>query len=280
MILNEGREAFRVRILQPGEGRPLEGPTRVVADVAVPETKRLKQVEFYVNDRRAATLYQEPFQQVVDVPKSAGPRLPARRRDARRTGRRREDLRYYNAPKYLSEENVKAVELYTTVLAKGRPVTGLTKEAFPIFEDGVPQTVDGFEVVTNLPLSLGIGVDTSGSMEESIVEAQKAAVEFLKDVMTTRDRCFLVTFDNEPQLVSRFTTDRDKLAQALAGMRAQGSTALWDALVYGLYQYQGDAGAEGVRHPDGRRGPLARSSPSRPRSTTRRRRASPSTSSA
>ena len=96
--------------------------------------------------------------------------------------------------------------------------------------------------MTNLPLSLGIGVDTSGSMEESIVEAQKAAVEFLKDVMTKRDRSFLVTFDNEPQLVSRFTTDRDQLAQALAGLRAQGSTALWDALVYGLYQYQGTKG--------------------------------------
>ena len=85
----------------------------------------------------------------------------------------------------------------------------------------MPQTVDGFEVVTNLPLSLGIGVDTSGSMEESIVEAQKAAVEFLKDVMTKRDRSFLVTFDNEPQLVSRFTTDRERLAQALAGLRAR-----------------------------------------------------------
>ena len=79
-------------------------------------------------------------------------------------------------------------------------------------------------------------------MEESIVEAQKAAVEFLKGVMTKRDRCFLVTFDSEPQLVSRFTTDREKLGQALAGLRAQGSTALWDALVYGLYQYQGTKG--------------------------------------
>ncbi|HTS03021.1 MAG TPA: VWA domain-containing protein, partial [Thermoanaerobaculia bacterium] len=133
-------------------------------------------------------------------------------------------------------------ELYTSVFAKGRPVTGLTKDAFHVFEDGVPQDVDGFEVVTSLPLSLGIGVDTSGSMEESIVEAQKAAVEFLKDVMTKRDRTFLVTFDNEPQLVAHFTTDREKLEQALAGLRAQGSTALWDALVYGLYQYQGTKG--------------------------------------
>ncbi len=241
MILNEGREAFRVRITSPNKGIALAGAVRVVADLAVPETKKLEKVEFYVNDRRAATLYQEPFQQVVDVPKSNDLgflRVVATLDDGTST----EDVRYYNAPKYLSEENVKAIELYTSVLAKGRPVTGLKKEAFQVLEDGVPQDVDGFEVVTNLPLSLGIGVDTSGSMEESIVEAQKAAVEFLRDVMTKKDRSFLVTFDNEPQLVSRFTTDRDKLAQALAGLRAQGSTALWDALVYGLYQYQGTKG--------------------------------------
>jgi VWFA-related protein len=241
VILNEGREAFRIRILSPAKGAQLAGPVRVVADLAVPETKRLEKVEFYVNDKRAATLYQEPFQQVVDVPKSVDLgflRVVATLDDGQST----EDVRYYNAPKYLSEENVKAVELYTSVFAKGRPVTGLKKEAFQVLEDGVAQDVDGFEVVTNLPLSLGIGVDTSGSMEESIVEAQKAAVEFLKDVMTKRDRSFLVTFDNEPQLISRFTTDRDKLGQALAGLRAQGSTALWDALVYGLYQFQGTKG--------------------------------------
>jgi Ca-activated chloride channel family protein len=241
VVLNEGREAFRLRITHPAKGAKLEGPTRVVADVAVPETKKLMQLEFYVNDRRSAVLFQEPFQQLVDVPKSQELgflRVVATLDDGTST----EDVRYYNAPKYLSEENVKAVELYTSVFSKGRPVTGLTKESFAVLEDTVPQTVDAFEVVTNLPLSLGIGVDTSGSMEESIVEAQKAAVEFLRDVMTKRDRSFLVTFDNEPQLVSRFTTDRDRLAQALAGLRAQGSTALWDALVYGLYQYQGTRG--------------------------------------
>ena len=79
-------------------------------------------------------------------------------------------------------------------------------------------------------------------MEETLPEAQKAANDFLRSVMTPRDRCFLVTFDNEPQLVSRFTTDRERLAQALAGLRAQGSTSLWDAVVYGLYQYQGTKG--------------------------------------
>ncbi|HKC26093.1 MAG TPA: VWA domain-containing protein [Thermoanaerobaculia bacterium] len=241
VTLNEGREAFRVRIASPEKGVNLSGPTRVVADLAVPETKKLKQLEIFVNENRAAVLYQAPFQQVIDIPRMKDLgflRVVATLEDGTST----EDIRYINAPKYLSEVNVRAVELYTSVFSHGKPVSGLTKESFRILEDGVAQNLEGFEVVTNLPLALGLGIDTSGSMEESIVEAQKAASEFLKDVMTTRDRCFLITFDNEPQLVSHFTTDRDKLAQALAGLRAQGSTALWDALVYGLYQYQGVKG--------------------------------------
>ncbi|MFN7990423.1 MAG: VWA domain-containing protein [Thermoanaerobaculia bacterium] len=241
VVLNEGREAFRVKITAPEKGANVSGPVRVVADLAVPETKKLQKLELFVNETRAATLFQPPFQQVVDVPKQKEIgflRVVATLEDGSVT----EDVRYINAPKYLSEVEVQAVELYTSVFAKGRPVTGLAKSNFHVFEDGAPQQIDDFEVVTNLPLSIGIGVDTSGSMEETLPEAQKAATDFLKSVMTPRDRCFLVTFDNEPQLVSRFTTDRDRLAQALAGLRAQGSTALWDAVVYGLYQYQGTKG--------------------------------------
>lgn len=241
MVLNEGREAFRVRITAPEKGAHVSGAVRVVADLAVPDTKRLQKLELFVNETRAATLYQPPFQQVVDVPRQKEIgflRVVATLTD----GSVSEDVRYINAPKYLSEVDVQAVELYTSVFRKGRPVTGLTKESFTVLEDGVPQAVDGFEVVTNLPLALGIGVDTSGSMEETLPEAQKAANDFLRGVMTPRDRCFLVTFDNEPQLVSGFTTDRDRIAQALAGLRAQGSTSLWDSVVYGLYQYQGTKG--------------------------------------
>jgi VWFA-related protein len=241
LVLNEGREAFRVKITAPEKGIHVFGPVRVAADLAVPETKKLQKLDIYVNETRAATLFQPPFQQVVDVPRRSEIgflRVVATLED----GSVSEDVRYINAPKYLSEVDVQAVELYTSVFQKGRPVTGLQRSNFRVFEDGAEQTVDGFEVVTNLPLSLGIGVDTSGSMEETLAEAQKAANDFLKSVMTPRDRCFLVTFDNEPQLVSQFTTDRERLAQALAGLRAQGSTSLWDSVVYGLYQYQGTKG--------------------------------------
>ncbi len=241
MVLNEGREAFRIRIVSPAKGIMLEGPVRVVADVAIPESKKLKAVEFYVNEYRAAVLFQGPFSQLVDIPKSRDLgflRVVALLEDGDTT----EDIRYFNAPKYLSEVDVQAVELFTSVFEKGRPVTGLTREAFTVLEDGVPQTIDGFEVVSNLPLTLGIGMDVSGSMEEALVEAQKAASGFVNTVMTKKDRCFLVSFDTEPQLVLRLTSEKSRLTHAMAGLRAHGSTALWDAVVYGLYQYQGMKG--------------------------------------
>jgi VWFA-related protein len=241
LILNEGREAFRVRILSPERGVTLAGATRITAEVTIPDTKKLKSVEFWVNDNRVAAVFQPPFTQVVDIPKSKELgyiRAVAILEDDTST----EDLHYFNAPKYLSEVSVQAVELYTSVFAGGRPVIGLTQEAFTVSEDGVKQTIDGFEVVKNLPLTLGIGIDTSGSMEESLVEAQKAASGFIDSVMTKRDRAFLLSFDSEPQLLTRPTSDKPQLNHAIAGLRAHGSTALWDAIVYGLYQYQGVKG--------------------------------------
>src|SRR5262249_22087635 len=119
---------------------------------------------------------------------------------------------------------------------------GLTKDSFRVLEDGAPQTIAGFEVVTKLPLALGLALDVSGSMEDSLKEAEKAAMKFLEDVMTTKDRCFFATFNQMPELVAPLTTDRDRIAQALSGLKADGQTAIWDALRLGLYQFEGIRG--------------------------------------
>jgi VWFA-related protein len=79
-------------------------------------------------------------------------------------------------------------------------------------------------------------------MDESMKEVQKAATEFLKDLMTPKDRCFFVTFSDAPRLASSFTTDRDRLGQLIGDLKAHGMTALWDALETGLFQFQGIRG--------------------------------------
>jgi VWFA-related protein len=157
-----------------------------------------------------------------------------------------EDLRYINAPAYVSEVQVDAVELYTTVMEHGRPVAGLTLSNFKVYEDGVVQKIESFEYVKNLPLTVGVMVDTSASMLESLPEAQKAAMSFLDYTIGPKDRAFTVSFDNEPYLLTKMTNRKDKLFRSLAGMRAEGSTALYDAIIYGLYQFTGVKGKKAL----------------------------------
>jgi Ca-activated chloride channel family protein len=244
-IVNEGREIFRVRILTPEKGAKASGPTRVVAAVAVPEGKTLQKLEIYSNERRVATLYQPPFEQTVNIAegKSLGyVRIVGTLED----GTVSEDLRYVNAPAYISEVSVDAVELYTTVTDKGRPVQGLQASNFKVFEDGAIQKIESFEYVKNLPLTLGVLIDTSASMLESLPEAQAAALAFLDFSIGQKDRAFTVSFDNEPYLLTKLTNRKDRVFRSLAGLRAEGSTALYDAIIYGLYQFTGVKGKKAL----------------------------------
>ncbi|MFN2385825.1 MAG: VWA domain-containing protein [Thermoanaerobaculia bacterium] len=244
-IVNEGREVFRVRIISPEKGSKASGPTKVVAAVVVPEGKTLEKIEFYNNEARVATLYQAPFEQTVNI-KSAKNLGYVRVVGTLDDGTVSEDLRYVNAPEYISEVTVDAVELYTTVTEHGKPVQGLQKSNFKVFEDGAIQKVESFEYVKNLPLSLGIMIDTSASMLESLPEAQQAALSFLDFSIGAKDRAFTVSFDNEPYLLSKPSNRKDKLFRSLAGLRAEGSTALYDAIIYGLYQFTGVKGKKAL----------------------------------
>jgi len=244
-IVNEGKEIFKVRILTPEKGSKATGPTKVVAAVAVPEGKALQKMEFYSNEARVATLYQAPYEQTVNIKdsKSLGyVRVVGTLDD----GTVAEDLRYVNAPQFVSEVTVDAVELYTTVTEKGRPVNYLQASNFKVMEDGVLQKIEGFEYVKNLPLSLGIMIDTSASMLEPLPEAEQAALKFIDFSVGEKDRAFVVSFDNEPYLLSKLTGRRDKLIRSLSGLRAEGSTALYDAIIYGLYQFTGIKGKKAL----------------------------------
>ncbi len=244
-IVNEGKEVFRVRILSPEKGAKAGGPTKVVAAVAVPEGKTLQKLEFYSNESRVATLYQAPYEQTVNI-RSTGSLGYVRIVGTLDDGTVAEDLRYVNAPSYISEVSVDAVELYTTVTEKGRPVSGLQASNFKVFEDGVLQKVESFEYVKNLPLSLGVMVDNSASMLESLPDAEQAAMGFLDYSIGPKDRAFTISFDNEPYLLTKLTNRKDKLFRSFAGMRAEGSTALYDAIVYGLYQFTGVKGKKAL----------------------------------
>ena len=117
-------------------------------------------------------------------------------------GTRAEEVRFLNAPRYLEVVDVNLVELFTSVTDRnGRLVRGLIQEDFQVFEDGRPQKIGKFDLVEDLPLTIGFTIDTSGSMVDALPEAQRAAIGFLQNILTRRDKAFAVSFSDRPELL-------------------------------------------------------------------------------
>jgi Ca-activated chloride channel family protein len=247
IVVNIGNDPFRVRIVSPRVAFHLQGRTRVEMAVNVPEGKKLDHVELFLNTTRLAELYGPPYVQTVDIPPTTGVgylRAVASLKDDPQPPV--EDLVMINSPQFMEEVNVHLVELPTTVLRNGHPVDGLGEAAFKVLDEGKPVKVAKFEHVTNLPLSIGIAIDTSASMQPRMSEAQKAGSQFFTNVMKKGDRGFLVSFDTQPQLIQRWSTKVGDLNAGLAKLRAEESTALYDAVVYSLYNFVGVRGQKAL----------------------------------
>ncbi len=123
--------------------------------------------------------------------------------------------------------------LFTVSDRKGRFVINLTKNDFELFEEKKPQSILEFISESNLPLRLGILVDTSNSIRDRFRFQQEAAVEFINSVIRPKeDRAVVVSFDNQVELRADLTGDVDKLSTTIRDMRPGGGTALFDAVYF------------------------------------------------
>jgi VWFA-related protein len=126
---------------------------------------------------------------------------------------------------------VDLVTLNATVTdASGHAVAGLRAADFVVYEDGERQEVSQFEA-ERVPVSLGLALDTSGSMAgEKMSAAQGAVSRFVNDLLGPRDQIFLYRFDSRPMLVQGWTEDRRAVVRALGSVTPAGGTALYDAV--------------------------------------------------
>ena len=127
--------------------------------------------------------------------------------------------------------SVNLINVTATVTdSQGHFVSGLTANDFEIYEDGKLQQITQFES-ERVPVSLGIALDTSGSMAgERIAAAQGAVNRFLYDLLGEQDEVFLYRFDSRPQLVQGWTEDRKGLGRSLGSISAGGGTAMYDTV--------------------------------------------------
>jgi VWFA-related protein len=140
---------------------------------------------------------------------------------------------------YVLHTDVEEVVLNCTVLDGSRLVTDLKKENFEILEDGIKQTLISFQH-TDLPVSIAIVVDNSGSMSRKRPSVNKSTLDLVL-ASNPQDEAFVVNFSDEAFIDQEFTSDVNKLRDGLSHIESRGGTALYDAVVASADKLVADA---------------------------------------
>jgi len=140
---------------------------------------------------------------------------------------------------YVLHTDVEEVVLNATVLDGSKLVQDLKKEDFQILEDGVKQTLLSFQH-TDVPVSIALVVDNSGSMAKKRPSVNKSALDLI-EASNKEDEAFVVNFSDEAYIDQEFTADMNKLRDGLSHIESRGGTALYDAVVASADKLAADA---------------------------------------
>lgn len=150
------------------------------------------------------------------------------------------ELERGSSGRYTLTRNVDEVVLNVSVFDKDRRlIDNLKKGDFKVWEDGTPQTIVAFQH-QDLPVSIGILVDNSGSMRDKRVAVNEAALDLVK-ASNPDDEAFVVNFSDEAYLDQDFTSTISKLRDGLGHISSRGGTALYDAVVASADHLEKDA---------------------------------------
>ena len=135
-------------------------------------------------------------------------------------------------------QNVNLVDvLFTVFNGKNKIVSNLEKENFKVYDDNVQQEIRFFSRQTDLPLRVGLLLDTSNSIRQRLQFEQQAATDFLFNVIRRdEDQAFLMDVDDSPEVIQPFTADVQHLRDVIVRQRAGGGTALYDAVYQGCQE--------------------------------------------
>ncbi|HEX6178822.1 MAG TPA: VWA domain-containing protein, partial [Thermoanaerobaculia bacterium] len=124
----------------------------------------------------------------------------------------------------------------------GEPAIGIVSGDISIREQRRSRGVESVTPASESPLTVAIALDVSASMRDTLPDLQEAAIRFLDTLLTERDRAMVITFDTRARLLQPATSDRDLLRRTLLHLRPAGLTALYDAMILGLLQFEGVKG--------------------------------------
>ena len=252
-ILNQRNRPFGVRISEmSGADAGEHDAIRVAASVSLPRAATLERVEFYRSDFlvEAAHSFGEegapgaartiPVETVIQSGRSDDfIRVVAKLSD----GREREDAQLLQESDYRSEIDIQLAQFQVLVTdGDGNPVSGLSPEDFEIREDGRKLPAVTLHTSYDVPLVLGLAIDSSDSMLPAWSRLKYIARTFLETAVAADDRAFLVDFDHTVRLIQPLTGDGPLLSERLDYLIPMGGTALNDGLLFSLLQYRSEPG--------------------------------------
>ncbi|RMH15815.1 MAG: VWA domain-containing protein [Acidobacteria bacterium] len=245
LVVNQLDNPFRVRITELA-GDPKSGEVEVAAQATVPVDATLAGLELYLNDRLIERFDASSFRTRVAVP-DPGPDDFLRVAAVLADGRSIDDVVLLASPGLTEEVEVNLVALYTVVTdPQGRPIDDLERSDFTIRlrDDALP--VDVFSYADDVPLVLGLVIDTSMSMFMVMSDTRRAAARFLQQTMRDGDRGFVVDFDQRPRLLHPTTGDVVALLGVLGGLEAEGLTSLYDAIIFSMVELETQRGRKAL----------------------------------
>ena len=218
----------------------------VEAAVTAPAGNRIARVEVFRNDELAARLTAPPWRAKIDTPDPTLQdfvRVVAYLDD----GSSLEDARLIVSPAAQERLEVNLVELNVVVLdSDERPLTNLTRADFGVRLRGRQQQIERFALADQVPLVLGLVMDTSESMWPLMPDAKQAGAQFLSQTLRDADRAFLVDFDTKPRLSQPATADLLQLMRRFNALQADGFTALYDAIIFSMTHFEEEPGRKAL----------------------------------
>ncbi len=231
---------FRVRLTSITPGAEA---VDVAAVVSVPRGAELEKVELYWNEGLKSVVRSTEVEARLPIDAAATGTDFVRAVAYLQDGRSVEDVEVLSAPGLREEVEVNLVQLQVLVTKKnGAPVTDLTLEDFEVLQGREPRTIHSFRPAGDVPLVLGLVLDSSGSMQPIWDLSVSTAKSFLDETLGPGDRAFLVDFDTQLRLRQPLTGDLAKLHSTLESIRPEGGTALYDSMAFSLLQFRDEPG--------------------------------------
>ena len=252
IVVNRLDVTFAVRILEVRREQAGEfAMARVGAAVSVPRSATLERVEFYRGEHLVEALRNPGdvaagAQRTVAVeslmewvPADGFVRVVAKLAD----GREWEDAELLQGADYRSEIDVQLVQLQVFVTDRdGNPESNLRPEDFEVRENGARRPVEGLHEAGDVPLVLGLAVDSSGSVLPIRDRLIEVSAGFLESALAPGDRAFLVHFNDTVRVLQPLSESKALLASMLRYIEPKGGTALNDAILFSLLQYRSEPG--------------------------------------